>query len=124
MTTTSVGETPGMPPNKIPFPPCVLLSNSEAIVMEAVPSISEITFSTGQRCLSSASSSYATAVIRLAIISSKASCEKVLNWTVENSAVRGFIIITSAVSGGSIFRMMSAWYTSADVATISAPASE
>ena len=57
MITTSVGETPGMPPNKIPFPPCVLLNNSEAIVIEAVPSISEITFRTGQRCLSSANSS-------------------------------------------------------------------
>ena len=45
--TISVGDTPGIPPSKIPFPPWVLLSNSEAMVIEAVPSISEITFRIG-----------------------------------------------------------------------------
>ena len=52
--TTSVGDTPGIPPNKIPLPPWVLLNSSEAIVIEAAPSISEVTFSTGKRLLSSA----------------------------------------------------------------------
>jgi len=63
MITTSVGDTPGMPPRRIPFPPWALLNNSAASVMEEAPSISEIEVTNGETPVLSLISSYARALI-------------------------------------------------------------
>ncbi len=52
--TTSVGDTPGNPPNRIPLPPLSLVSNSAAINIAADPSISQSELTTGKLSLLSA----------------------------------------------------------------------